>query len=168
MSTVVDGTRRLTPTQRVTKAAQQVATTLGLEDQKRVSAALAEAAAEAVRRDSLFAARVRIIYNQMTPAPATHRTTTPGRGTRAAPDVELVPIKQVEGWFLNPGAPPDPYFLMELYGPKQLPLALQRYTVARLREAVELVQQRNPGTRPSGKTRQYLVDYIVEHVSGQR
>jgi hypothetical protein len=162
MSTVVEGTRRLTPTQRVTEAAQQVASTLGLEDQKRVSAALAEAAAEAVRRDSLFAARVRILYKEMTPAPATRRATA--GGTRAAPDVELVPIKQVEGWFLNPGAPPDPYFLLELYGPKQLPLALQRYTVARLREAVELVQQRNPGTGPRGKTRQALIDYIVAHV----
>jgi hypothetical protein len=165
MSTAIE-TRKRTPTQRVTEAAQQVATTLGLEDQKRVSAALAEAAAEAVRRDSLFAARVRILYNQMTPAPATRRTTTQGRGTRAAPDVELVPIKQVEGWFLNPAAPPDPYFLLEVYGSKQLPLALQRYTVARLREAVELVQQRNPGTRPTGKTRQHLIDYIVERVSG--
>jgi hypothetical protein len=168
MSTVIESTRKLTPTQRVAEAAQQVATTLGLEDQKRVSAALAEAAAEAVRRDSLFAARVRILYKEMTPAPPARRTPAQGRGTRAAPDVELVPIKQVEGWFLNPGAPPDPYFLLELYGPKQLPLALQRYTVARLREAVEAVQQRNPGTSPRGRTRPALIDYIVEHVSGQR
>jgi hypothetical protein len=165
MSTAIE-TRKRTPTQRVTDAAQQVATTLGLDDQKRVSAALAEAAAEAVRRDSLFAARVRLLYQEMAPAPSTRRPTR-GRGTRAAPDVELVPIKQVNK-FINPAAAPDPYFLLELYGAKQLPLALQRYTVARLREAVELVQQRNPGTKPSGKTRQHLIDYIVERVSGQR
>jgi hypothetical protein len=166
MSTVTE-TRKRTPTQRVTDAAQQVATILGLEDQKRVSAALAEAAAEAVRRDSLFAARVRLLYKEMAPTPSTRRTTTQGRGTRAAPDVELVPIKQVDR-FINPAAAPDPYFLLELYGAKQLPLALQRYTVARLREAVELVQERNPGTRPTGKTRQHLIDYIVGRVSGQR
>lgn len=155
----------LTVTQRTAEATREVAETLGLQDLKRVAAALSEAAAEGVRKNTAFAAHVRKLYEEMAPKPAATSTRKRSQAKTSAPDIELIPIKQVEG-ILNPAAPPDPYFLVDLYGPHQLRLALTRYTPARIREAVAPVKSRSGGARPSGTSRQALIDYIVEHVAG--
>jgi hypothetical protein len=59
------------------------------------------------------------------------------------------------------------YFLLEEYGRDQLRAVLDRMTQRRLREAVDSVQEREPGTRPASRTRNAdMIDYIVEHVAG--
>lgn len=152
--------KQLTVAQRAAEAINQTLEALGLEDTKRLSAALTIAAAEGVRKNPAFASHVRFLYEDMAPKRA-----TPKR-VKVAADVELIPVKQVEG-VLNPAAAPDPYFLLELYGAHQLRLALQRYTATRLKEAVVLVQERHPGTKPKGRaTKETMIDYIVEHVAG--
>jgi hypothetical protein len=61
----------------------------------------------------------------------------------------------------------DPYELALDYGRDQLRNVLGRAAKTNLKVAVGLVQQRNPGTKPTdARTNQGLVDYIVQHVAG--
>lgn len=152
----------LTVTQRAAEAAREAGEFLGLDDLKRMSAALAEAAVDGIRRNQAFAAHVRKLYEDMAPKPAAKKKTP---SARVAPDVELIPRKQMEGYRLDPGAPPDPYFLNEYYGSDQLALALARYDAPALREAVKPVKRRHPGTKPKGTSRQALIDYIIDFVA---
>lgn len=152
----------LTATQRSAEAARQAAELLGLQDVKAVAAALAETALRNVRRDPAFADHVRLLYNEMA------KTARPKRAPAqpTAERVELVPREQVTAREPNPGGAPDPYYLLELYGADQLAFALARYKVADLKLAAELVQQRNPGTKPTNKgNRDALIAYIVQHVT---
>jgi len=155
----------LTVTQRSTRAAEQASELLRLDDLKRVGAALAEAALEGVRRNPAFAAHVRALYDDMAPRPAAPKP-RPTPRKKAAADIELIPVKSMEGYAFDPAAPPDPYFLLEFYGARQLPLALQRYKAPQLQEAVKQVRARNPGTRPKGTGVQSAIDYIVERLAG--
>lgn len=162
MSTVVER-KALTVAQRTAEALKQAGEFLTLDDSKRLQAALLEAAAVGVQRNSAFAAHVRGLYEAMAPrrAPAVAKRTKP-----ATPDIHIEPVKPEIGYRFDPTAPPDPYFLAEFYGSHQLRLALERYTVAPLREAVRPVKVANPRTKPSGTSRQALINYIVEHVAG--
>ncbi len=161
MSSVVSS-KASTVAQRSSEATQQAAELLQLSDLKRLGAALSLAALEGVRRNPSFAAHVRAVYEELAPkrpAPSIRRSKP------VAPDVELIPIKSMEGHTFDPVAPPDPYFLYEFYGAAQLPLALQRYTLPRLQKAVKLVKERNPRTNPNGASRQAVIDYLVEYVT---
>jgi hypothetical protein len=160
MSTAVRS-KSPTPAQRGAVAAQQAAEMLGAEDVKRMGAALAEAALEGMRRNSSFAAHVRQLYESMAP----RRAITEPKRTKSR--VELVPIRQLDVE-INPAAPPDPYLLLELYGPEQLPLALEPYSTPRLRETVKRLQTRRPGTKPQGMTKQAVIDYIVHHATASK
>jgi hypothetical protein len=61
----------------------------------------------------------------------------------------------------------DPYVLSRNYEPWELRQVLGSATAARLKEAVEIVQTREPGTAPKGRTKKAdMIDYIVEHVVG--
>ncbi|HEX8995192.1 MAG TPA: hypothetical protein VF812_04115 [Ktedonobacterales bacterium] len=146
-----------TASQRSAGAIQQASEYLELEDAKRLGAALTIAAAETLRTYPQLADMVRRVYEELQPP----KKTTSGNRGKKAPEVELIPVKSMEGQFRDPSAPLDPYFLLELYGPKQLPLALDRYTATRLREGVKTVQARHPGTKPAGTAKQALIDYIV-------
>lgn len=160
MSTAIE--KRLTASQRATQAAQQAADILGLSDAKSVAAALAEAGVESLRANPSFAARVRDIYAEIAKPAKPKRT----QSHKAAPDVELAPRRHVGTREANPGAAPDPSYLLSLYGADQLPLALARYKVADLKLAAELVQQRNPGTKPTSRgNRDALIAYIVRYAS---
>lgn len=168
MSTAISA-RPPTPAQRATEATEHTAELLHVADAKRLGSALTLAAAEAVRSNPTFAAQVRALYDELAPRrAASPRPAAPRapRGKRVAPDIELVPVKSMEGYDFDPLAPPDPYFLLEFYGAHQLRLALARYTVPRLREAVKHVKESNPHTRPTGASQEALVDYIVQYVAG--
>jgi hypothetical protein len=148
----------LTPTQRRDEAARLAAVHLGVDDVKAVAAALAEAAIEGIKRNPSFEAQVRTLYTQMARAPKVKRANT----QRVRPDVELVPRKYIAAPAPNVGAAPDPYYLLDLYEADQLPLALSRYSLTDLRLAAELVQQKNPGTKPKSKSsRAAIIEYIV-------
>lgn len=67
----------------------------------------------------------------------------------------------------NPYAKLDPYELLDDYGAHQLRAALMHMTSQSLKDAVAIVQERNPGTAPKTKTKSAdMIDYIVEHVAG--
>lgn len=79
---------------------------------------------------------------------------------------DLKPINYVEGREINPAAPLDPYFLQHVYGDKQLRTALNLYPQNKLREGVEAVKEKHPGTRPKGSSKAAMLDYIESHVKG--
>lgn len=162
MTTAVE--KPLTPTQRVTEAMKQACAFLELSDSNALKAALVEAALDGVQHNSSFAAHVRALYESMA---RPKRVNSASEGSRqVSPAVELTPRPNVPMREANPAAPPDPYYLNELYGAEQLPLALARYKVPKLKLAAELVQQRNPGTKPKNKgNRDALIDYIVAYVA---
>jgi hypothetical protein len=164
MSIAVDS-RTLTPTRRMQEALKRARDQLGVEDMKILTAALVEAAADTLHRDALLTARVRLAYKEMASRPAAKRQTS-----KLVPwDVELTPVKRIEGYVANPALPPDPYFLYEAYGKTQLPIALGRYKLSDLLLAMEMVQGRNPGTKPKNKAKRDLViDYIVQHITGDQ
>ncbi len=159
MSTAVKS-KPLTVAQRAAAAAQQAAEMLGADDVKRVGAALAEAALEGMRRNPSFLAHVRQLYESMAP----RRTAAEPR--RNSQRVQLVPIRQLDVE-INPAAAPDPYLLLDLYGPEQLPLALQPYTLSRLKDSVGHVQKRHPGTKPDGTSKQAVIAYLIRYAVNQ-
>jgi len=145
-----------TTAQRSAAALEQASSILGLEDGKRLSAALAIAAVDRLQIDPSLKEYVCTLYEQLAPKKA-----SASKGKSKAEDIHLVPVKPMEGREFDPSAPVDPYLLLELYGPEQLALALSRYTAPRLREGVKAVQARHPGTKPAGTGKQPMIDYIV-------
>src|SRR5258708_2731521 len=152
----------LTLAQRATAATQRVADHQHLTDLKRLAAALAEVAADEVQRNPGFALRLRGLYEDLAPP----RKIATGRAakTAKAPSKALKPIKRIEGFDIDPSAPLDPYLQLEIYGAVQLEEALRRHTKANLLEAVEIVQDRHPGTAPRGTSKDALLAYLVAHV----
>jgi hypothetical protein len=124
-------------------------------------AALAEAASEESMRNVRFAEAVRERYRDLLaqqPAPK------PKSVSPKEPLPPLVPIRRIEGYRADPFSPPNPQFLIQLYGYAQLDRALQDYTPAMLKETAAKVQQDHPGTKPTSKAaKQALIDYIVKY-----
>jgi hypothetical protein len=61
----------------------------------------------------------------------------------------------------------DPYVLSRNYEPWELRQVLGSATAARLKQAIEVVQEHEPGTAPKNRTKKAdMIDYIVEHVVG--
>ena len=76
----------------------------------------------------------------------------------------LVLIRHSEGYRADLFSPPDPHFLTQLYGDRQLDRALQDYTLDMLNEAAAKVQQDHPGAKPTSKaSKQAVIDYIVRY-----
>lgn len=136
-------------------AAQRASDVLQLADAKRLGIALAEAAAEEVSRNPRFAQRVREFYDLLTPAPVK---------TKASPPVQLIPIRHVEGHEITASGKLDPYFLYEAYGAHQLRDALFPYPKIKLQEGAEAVEKRNPGTKANRRSKDTIIEYIIQHV----
>jgi hypothetical protein len=137
------------------EAAKHASVVLGLDDLKRLGIALAEAAADEATSNRAFAEKVRLIYSAI---PVTGKK-------QSVESADLVPIKKIPGRAFDPSAPLDPYFLLDLYGQHQLSAALEREPLSRLKEAVAIVEQRYPGTRPKNKAQKASnINYILELV----
>jgi hypothetical protein len=161
MSTSV-ASETMTLTQRINQAQQHAANALHADDAKRAAAAVLEMALEEMRRNPGFSLRVRGRYNELAPAkPRRASSTKAARATRN----ELIPIKKIEGREFDVTAALDPYFLLELYGAEQFPDALDRHPRSSIEEAVGIVKERHPGTKPGGRTKAALIEYIVRYVA---
>jgi hypothetical protein len=154
-------TKSISLTPRAVEAVWRAAEELSATDLKRLASAMIEIASEELRTSDRFAGRVRVLYDSLAPVKAARNGST--RNSRPA-QPKLVPIKRIEGREIDLGAPPDPYFLNELYGSDQLQQALAAYPVKALQEAVEIMQERQPSGRPKGKTKTALVEYLVRSV----
>lgn len=162
--------------QRSVQATRELCEGLGLgtlspANLKYLSLALTQAATEEVSRNSHFAERVRSLYLSLLPQRTKRVAPSVGSarpGGSKAWNVKLKPVGTMDETLLDPYGPPNPFALQQLYGDEQLPLALGRYTPAKLKEAVALVQQRYPGSKPKKMTKAGIIDYIVEQLTGSR
>ena len=159
----------LTPTkivqQRTVNATTSLRQILKLDDLKLLSAAVAEAAVEEAKHNPKFAEKIRTIYQEL---PSPKKSSAKRTGSKTATHRKLVPIGRVEGYEFNPFAPVDPEFLLKVYGAEQLPLALDEYTLVRLKEAAEILMRKHPGTKPKSRaSKDGVIAYIVEMVAGK-
>jgi hypothetical protein len=125
--------------------------------------ALAEVAANEARRNPRFADELHSRYEELLASQRTPRSTS--KGADLPP---LIPLPQAEPrerrLSIDPFAPPDPAFLIRVYGHPQLARALHDYSMDALKEAATRVQQNHPGTKPTSRARRdTLIAYIVEH-----
>ena len=123
-----------------------------------------EMVADEVGRNGEVARRIREAYHNLLQSP--RQTKTNARPSKPEP-AKLVPIGTVDESRFKPYGPLDPYLLFDLYGADQLRLALDGYSLVKLKEGMTAVAARNPGTKPKSKaSKAPLIDYIVEHVAG--
>ncbi len=157
-------TRAQTIQQRSVEATGRLRQTLGLDDLKLLSTALAEVAADEIANNPQFANRVRAAYRDLL---VMQKTRPLGGDKVRSAEVDLVPLPGTDGVRIDPYAPLDPYLLTSLYGSNQLRAALSVYTLTKLKQALDAVQQRNPDTKPTSRAKKdAIIDYIVEHVAG--
>lgn len=154
--------------QRSIQATRRLREVLALDDLKFLATAIAEVAAEEAAGNPAFAARIRATYHELEALRPPQRTPRGAHGAPGTPGAVLVPLHAIDdGKEIDPYAPPDPYFLRDLYGDPQLRRALERYSLARLQEAATAIEQGHPGTKPRNRGRKAaIIDYIVAHVSG--
>lgn len=134
-----------------------------LRDVNVLGTALAEVAADEAQRNPRFADDLRQRYEEIMASQRTHRSAQ--KGADLPP---LVPLPQAEPrdrrLSIDPFAPPDPAFLIRVYGRQQLARALHDYSMDALKEAASRVQQEYPGTKPKSRaSRQSVIDYIVQY-----
>lgn len=155
-------TTRLTPA----AASKQAGQFLGLNDTKRLEKAILIAAAEELESNSTFARRVCVLYGVL---PETQkRGATSSGATPKALALNLVPVKHVDGFTLNPSAPVDPYLIYEAYGADQLADVLDLFSYAKLKDAALRVEQRNPNAPPANKrSKATVIEYIIRFVAAK-
>lgn len=152
----------LTYAQRLSVAAVQANERLHFTDEKRMQAALAEIALDEMNRNPSFAVRVRNRYEELKPERRTSQRITDPKGKPTK--TKLVPIKELPGFQLDPARRIDPWFILEYYGTTQLEPALRLQTLANLKQAITVVEERYPGTAPKGKvTKEGAITYIMEY-----
>lgn len=155
--------RPMTPTQRHKTAEQQVAHALGASDTKLAVTAALEALGEQLGWDTNLRARASEKYQELQ-ALANAKANGAAKRTPAS---KPTPIKGPDLDHYSPYGRLNPYQLLEGYGRDQLRAVLETAPADRLREAVSVVQEREPGTAPAGTRRKIdMVDFIVEHVAG--
>src|SRR5579884_1253796 len=159
--------------ERTTRASRDLCAALDLvgvtpATMKVLTLALAEVAAKEIMRNPAFGQQIRSRYEELQPRKPTSkrasgkRPPSPGEQWK----VKLTAVGQVDESLLDPYAPPNPFALRQLYGNDQLAVALGRYSLTALKQAVPAVEAANPGTKPKKVTKQGIIDYIVEHVAG--
>jgi hypothetical protein len=162
MSATLTTSKRQATQQRVKDATAQLQSLIGATDVTLLSAAVTEAAAAEALHNPAFRRAVQRIYEDLSAKPA---RATASRA-QAPSHSELVPLPGTEGARFDPFAPLDPYALVKLYGPQQLQTALSGYSAATLRQAVALVRQKYPQTRPTDARKpESLIAYIVQQLT---
>jgi hypothetical protein len=156
-----------TPAQRSTAAVERSQRVLPeASNAKLLQAVLLEEAARMVAEDRTFASAVMSRYTQSA-------TTRPkgGRQSRPLPRTSeiaepLVPINPIPDYEITLRAAPDPYFILEVFGDKQLAKALNQRSLPDVRKAAKMVEERNPGKHPAAKTKAGLIIFIVDTLVG--
>jgi hypothetical protein len=174
MSSAVDTTTMTIPQQTV-QATHNLCSALGLgvlnaSQLRYLTLALTQVAAQEAGQSPTFADQVRARYLELAPMKPSRQTSgagrTSSRRSAGANRVKLVPVGTVDEALLDPYAPPNPFALQQLYGNEQLALALDRYTATKLKEAVTVVKDRFPGTKPKRQTKPGIIEYIVGMLTG--
>jgi hypothetical protein len=158
-------TKVVTPTQRIAQAVARIQEVVRRDDGKLLTAVIAELAVEAAERSTNFVRAVQERYDALSTAtPAAKRKPRAAANTK-----DLIPVPYVGELTYGPDGELDAYGLQKLYGNLQLRDALDRYTLATLKDLVQLVMERNPPTAPENKrTKAAIIDYIVLQLTGHR
>lgn len=132
---------------------------------KHLSVALAESVAEEVGRNPSLRQHIVTLYQELANASKPAMAPRASRRT-SAPKPELTPIRHVDPKLFGPDKPLDPYLVQYAYGNEQLVPVLERFPVSELKRAVAVVEQRNPGTKPTNRAQKAaLISYITEYVT---
>lgn len=151
----------MTPSQRKTLATQNIVNSLGASDQGKAITAALETISDRLAYDTDIQQSLRQKYGEL--EALDKKAPKPDLGP------EPIPISGSGLEHYNPYAKFDPYVLLHDYGRDQLRAVLLRATSAHLREAVGIVKEHNPGTKPTeGRSNAGMIDYIVEYVVGPR
>lgn len=159
------------PVERNARATRQLCDVLGLgvlkpKDLKHLATALAEATAEEVMANEPFRQRVLGIFRELSAGNALSTAKKPLRPK--APKPTLIPIRDYDPKLFGPDKPIDPYLVQYAYGDEQLRPMLEQFSVTTLKKSAEIVEERNPGTKPASRAQKSaLLDYIVTHVSAR-
>lgn len=156
--------RSITLTPRATEAVWRAVETLEITDPKRLASVLVELASEEVELSARFADRVRFLYSALTPTKKT--AASKGKPKLLPPDIK--PVKHMEGRPFDIGAPPDPFYLLEVFGASQLPRVLMVYSIEGLRDAVKMVKARHPGAKTKGTSKADLTAFLMREVTAPR
>jgi hypothetical protein len=145
--------------QRNKLATQGIIAAFGATDEKAVVTAALEAVHERLASDPDLKERVRQKYHEIAALSAE-------TGQNADLGPVPVPIRSGTPEQYTPYGRFDPYKLAWQYGTSQLRAVLLRGTQKDLREATDIVQARNPGTKPASRTKKEdMIAYIMEYVS---
>jgi hypothetical protein len=138
------------------------------KDLKLLSTALMEAASTEAAHNTAFRDCILKTYRDLKAAAAPKNTSTRGGASKTKPPMTwLTPINPVDPKRFGPDKLLDPYLIQYAYGDENLRLILNGYTPARLKEAVAIVEERNPGTKPTNRSKKdALLEYIIGYVIG--
>jgi hypothetical protein len=131
-------------------------------DTKLLGTAVAEIVVEESARNPQLAGRIRARYDELVSLRGAPKT---GNATKREELPPLTPIRtDLPYRYSEPGAPPDPKWLIQVYGQRQLARALQDYSLDMLKMTADKVQAEHPGTRPANRGRKAaVIDYIVKY-----
>lgn len=135
---------------------------------KHLSTALVEASSSEVTHNTAFRERILAIYAELKTAATPKRTSARNGTSRAKTPLDwLTPIHPVDPKLFGPDKLLDPYLIQYAYGDEKLHPILDRYGANRLKEAAAIVEERNPGTKPTNRSnKNALIEYIVRYVLG--
>lgn len=153
--------RPLSAAKRKALAIQQLLSGLAGDDEAAAVTAALEVANEWLAWDTAFQERLRQKYGELS-------SLSPSK-KKAPVDLGPAPVPIAGRGLKNysPYGKFDPYQLIDEYGQQQLRAVLVRATQQHLREAVEIVQAHEPGTKPASRSSNTaMIDYIVAAVAG--
>jgi hypothetical protein len=160
-ATAIDNTK-MTVLQRSQHNAEEIASQLGVENVKVVSAAVLEVALQEMQQNQDFEQRIKSVCARLQKSqPKPRKPPEPKRGSLHNPD--LVPIMHDERHWIDLTAPIDPFMLRDLYGPDKLVIALDEYTTGYLKNAVKALKGRFPDRKLKSKaTREEVISFLVQ------
>lgn len=152
--------------QRTMEASQHLYEVLRLSsegtDSKLLQLAITEMVVQESQHNPQFAHEIRRHYNDL----ATFQTAAAnGKAEKAPPLPPLIPLNTNLGYHeVDPFTPPDPAYLVRVYGHDQLARALHDYKLATLKLTMANVQRSHPGTKPTNLgNKASVIDYIVKY-----
>jgi hypothetical protein len=157
----VPKTKPMSAAQRKKLATQQLLNTLTGENESTATTAALEVINELLASDRSVQQRLQEKYDELTAL--TNGRPQPRAGQTAVPK----PIAGVDLDRYSPYGKLDPYQLLAGFGRDQLRAVLKGATPPLLREAVDVVQAREPNAGKVNRAKKAdMIDYIVEHVAG--
>ncbi len=159
MSVILEPTR-MTLQERSAAASKTLKSMVGFDDLKVLSAALAEVAVAEAFINQSFVDKIRKTCLELAALTRKASVSSKHKGV-----VQLIPIGNPNIGDASWTGELNPYRLYQLFGADQFRLALEQYTLSTLKDGVELVIAKHPGTKPKTRSKKKdIIDYMIEYV----